>query len=184
MIIDNEIFVVSPKVFFLDFPSRQYLIHVSSLFKKVGYLAPGESAHICLSYKHDLAGSHKLPVLFKLKSGGSGNLQTSRNEDAQAQVEVDRGTTASSGQTVLRDGGGGKEILINFIGYSAPSKKKYLHFHSSEHVFAGISIGSEQPPIQMYPLYNNGCVPLEYSIDVSPLINVRGRGKRRSQQWR
>lgn len=34
-----------------------------------GVLKPGESRTLLLSYKHDVAGTHRLPVLFKIENG-------------------------------------------------------------------------------------------------------------------
>jgi hypothetical protein len=50
LILDNNIFCVTPKK---------------------GFLAPGKSAHILLAYSHEFAGYHQLPVVFKLKNGVS-----------------------------------------------------------------------------------------------------------------
>ncbi|KAJ3020998.1 hypothetical protein HKX48_009403 [Thoreauomyces humboldtii] len=41
-----------------------FLIH-----PKRGWLDPGESVHVTMTYSHDHAGHHKLPVVFKLKNG-------------------------------------------------------------------------------------------------------------------
>ncbi|KAI9102498.1 hypothetical protein DFS34DRAFT_577433 [Phlyctochytrium arcticum] len=48
LIIDNEIFTIHPKA---------------------GWLEPNESVHVTMTYSHEFAGLHKLPVLFKLKNG-------------------------------------------------------------------------------------------------------------------
>lgn len=50
LIIDNNLFQITPKN---------------------GHLDPGKSVHVLLSYAHEFAGLHQLPVLFKLKNGFS-----------------------------------------------------------------------------------------------------------------
>ncbi|TPX66179.1 hypothetical protein SpCBS45565_g04639 [Spizellomyces sp. 'palustris'] len=116
LIIDNELFMISPKA---------------------GWLDPNEAVHVTMTYSHEFAGLHKLPVMFKLKNG----------------------TTQSS-----------KEVMINFVGYSVPPAKKCLHFHSSEHTFQPVSIGTLEPPVQ---LMNRGAVSLEYTLDLSPLERLK-----------
>ncbi|KAI8834503.1 hypothetical protein BC829DRAFT_448428 [Chytridium lagenaria] len=123
LILDNALFTISPKS---------------------GVLRPGEFVHIVMSYRHEFAGLHTLPVLFKLKNGNS--------------------------RTEARSG---KEVLIYFIGYTVPIGEKCLYFHSSHHRFHPVSIGSPQPPIQTYKLYNRGSVGLDYQIDVNPLKNLK-----------
>jgi hypothetical protein len=49
-ILDNNIFYISPKS---------------------GKLAPGEMVHILMSYSHEFAGPHRLPVVFRLRNGNS-----------------------------------------------------------------------------------------------------------------
>ncbi|KAJ3300829.1 hypothetical protein HK104_000022 [Borealophlyctis nickersoniae] len=116
LILDNNIFSISPKS---------------------GRLDPGESVHVIMTYSHEFAGQHKLPVVFKLRNGSS-------------QLA-------------------GKEIMLNFAGYSVPPTKKCLHFHSTQHAFKPVSIGTEDPPVQSYQLTNRGPVSLEYYVDLSPL---------------
>ena len=98
-ILDHQIFAVSPKN---------------------GQFEPGQVVHILLSYTHEFAGPHRLPVSFKLKNG------TSR---------------------------AGKEIRINFIGYSVPPTQKFLHLQSINHQFAPIHIGTKEPPIQVSSIH-------------------------------
>ncbi|KAJ3334134.1 hypothetical protein HDU76_008596 [Blyttiomyces sp. JEL0837] len=50
LILDNDLFTVSPKT---------------------GVLAPNESVHIIMTYFHTIPGSHKLPIIFKLKNGST-----------------------------------------------------------------------------------------------------------------
>eukprot|EP00842_Homolaphlyctis_polyrhiza_P005315 jgi/Hompol1/5785/HPOL_004691-RA len=50
LILDNNIFCVTPKS---------------------GSLLPGESTSVLMSYSHEFAGLHKLPVVFKLRNGAS-----------------------------------------------------------------------------------------------------------------
>ncbi|KAJ3413734.1 hypothetical protein HDV05_007637 [Chytridiales sp. JEL 0842] len=119
LILDNALFTVTPKS---------------------GVLNPGESVHIVMSYSHEFAGIHKLPVVFKLKNGS---------------------TRA------------GKEIVINFVGYTVPAQQKYVHFHSTKHVFDTVSIGASEPPTQTYLLTNRGSVTVDYTIDTSPLKTLK-----------
>ncbi|ORX51756.1 hypothetical protein BCR36DRAFT_287578 [Piromyces finnis] len=48
MILDNQLFSITPKN---------------------GYLLPGESLNVKFSYKHDIVGTHKLPVILKIQNG-------------------------------------------------------------------------------------------------------------------
>ncbi|ORX76894.1 hypothetical protein BCR32DRAFT_295949 [Anaeromyces robustus] len=48
MILDNQIFSITPKS---------------------GYLLPGESINVKFSYKHDIVGTHRLPVILKIQNG-------------------------------------------------------------------------------------------------------------------
>ncbi|KAJ3320632.1 hypothetical protein HDV06_005150 [Boothiomyces sp. JEL0866] len=71
----------------------------------------------------------------------------------------------------LRNGSSraGKEILINFIGYSVPETQKFLHLQSINHRFENIDIGTSSPPVQYYRLMNRGSSDLEYTIDPSAI---------------
>ncbi|KAJ1562128.1 hypothetical protein HK405_015525, partial [Cladochytrium tenue] len=115
LILDNGLFSVSPKG---------------------GVLKPGESEHITLSYRHDLVGFHKLPVVFKLKNGSSR---------------------------------AGKEMVVYFAGLTVQPDVKCLFLLSNRHSFRPVSVGTAAPPLQSFRLANNGCVSLEYMIDVAPL---------------
>ncbi|KAJ3219527.1 hypothetical protein HDU67_000472 [Dinochytrium kinnereticum] len=119
LILDNALFTISPKS---------------------GVLHPGESVNIVMTYRHEFAGLHTLPVVFKLKNGTS--------------------------RTDVRSG---KEVLVYFIGYTVPIGEKCLYFHSSQHRLQPVPIGAPSPPIQTYNLYNRGSVPLDYHIDTNPL---------------
>ncbi|KAJ3035518.1 hypothetical protein HDV00_003672 [Rhizophlyctis rosea] len=124
LILDNNIFTISPKS---------------------GRLDSGESVHIVMTYSHEFAGQHRLPVIFKLRNGNS-HL-------------------------------GGKEILINFMGYSVPPGKKCLHLQSSQHTFKLVSIGTEEAPVQTYRLMNCGSVSLQYYVDLTPLERIKQENK-------
>ncbi|KAJ3177806.1 hypothetical protein HK101_010188 [Irineochytrium annulatum] len=50
----------------------------------------------------------------------------------------------------------GKEITVNFIGYTIPAQEKCLYFHSASHRFKPVVIGSPCPPLQIYRLGNGG----------------------------
>ncbi|OAJ44042.1 hypothetical protein BDEG_27330 [Batrachochytrium dendrobatidis JEL423] len=67
----------------------------------------------------------------------------------------------------------GKEIMINFTGYSVPPAKKYLQIQAATHELVPIFIGTTDPPIQTYRLMNRGAVSLEYSIDTSSLERLK-----------
>ncbi|KAI9203276.1 uncharacterized protein BJ171DRAFT_600142 [Polychytrium aggregatum] len=126
LILDNNLFTITPKS---------------------GCLQPDESIHVVMTYSHEFSGSHRLPVVFKLKNG-------------------------SSTTTVF----GGKEVLIKFSGYSIPNGKKFIHFHTSQHTFSPVDIGTMDPPAQTYELINRGTIPLNYSIDLSALDWLRAEG--------
>jgi cilia- and flagella-associated protein 65 len=117
-ILDNNIFDISPRA---------------------GNLKPGDIVRIQLTYTHDVAGAHSLPVVFRLKNGASR---------------------------------AGKEVLINFTGYSVPAGQRFLHLQSNSHELQPIRIGTMVAPIQTYHLMNRGAVPLEFKIDTSTLEKV------------
>ena len=64
----------------------------------------------------------------------------------------------------------GKEILINFIGYSVPPTQKFLHLQSINHEFDPVYVGTKNAPIQYYRMMNRGTAALEYSIDTSSIV--------------
>jgi hypothetical protein len=66
----------------------------------------------------------------------------------------------------------GKELTINFIGYSVPQTQKFLHLHSINFQFTPIPIGTPYPPIQYYRLMNCSSQPLEFSIDIKSIDEV------------
>lgn len=118
---------------------HQNLILDNSLFSvtpKSGTLSPNQTAHVLLSYTHEFAGLHKLPVVFKLKNGSSRT---------------------------------GKEVKINFVGYSVIASKRVLQIPASVHYMEPIAMGVAEAPIQMQRIINRGTVPLEYSLDTSVL---------------
>jgi hypothetical protein len=61
----------------------------------------------------------------------------------------------------------GKEVFINFVGYTIPKTQKFLHHQSPEFEFQPIKIGSLSPPIQLYHLMNRGMETVRYIIDTS-----------------
>ncbi|KAI9333355.1 hypothetical protein DFJ73DRAFT_963215 [Zopfochytrium polystomum] len=135
LILDNALFSVRPKG---------------------GMLNPGESEHIAMTYCHDFAGFHKLPVIFKLKNGSS-----RAGTEFLAKISITRKPTVQKHA--------GKEMIIYFIGLTVPSDQKCLHFPSTSHTFAPVPICTSSPPIQSFRLDNRGCVNLEYTIDTTPL---------------
>ncbi len=118
--------------------TRNFILdnHIFGVSPKGGKLLPGQVVHVLLSYSHEFAGPHRLPVQFKLRNGSSRT---------------------------------GKEILINFLGYSVPAAQKFLHLQSINHDFAPINIGTVSPPIQYYRMMNRSSASLDYSIDVSAI---------------
>ena len=118
--------------------TRNFILdnHIFEISPKSGKLSPDQTVTILLSYSHEFAGPHRLPVLFKLRNGVSKS---------------------------------GKEILINFIGYSVPPSQKFLHLQSINHEFNPVSIGTKTAPIQYYRMMNRGTASLEYSIDTSTI---------------
>ena len=117
-ILDNNIFEISPKS---------------------GNLQPGKDVTILMTYSHEYAGPHRLPVRFRLRNGLSRS---------------------------------GKEILINFIGYSVPVTQKFLHLQSINYEFEPVLIGTESPPVQYYRMMNRGTAALDYTVDTSPIAKL------------
>lgn len=117
-ILDNNIFDISPRS---------------------GKLKPGEIIRITLSYNHDVAGAHSLPVVFRQTNGASR---------------------------------AGKEVLINFVGYTVPPSQKFLHLQSNNHELQPIKIGTMVAPIQTYHIRNCSTVAFEYKIDTSTIDKV------------
>jgi hypothetical protein len=66
-------------------------------------------------------------------------------------------------------GNEGKEIMINYVGYSVPDTQRFLHLQSINHQFAPIMFGTPFPPIQYYRLMNCSTKPLEYHIDTTSI---------------
>jgi hypothetical protein len=71
----------------------------------------------------------------------------------------------------LRNGSSivGKEVMINFIGYSVPETQKFLHLQSINHQFSPIMFGTPFPPIQYYRLMNCSTKSLSYRINTEPI---------------
>ncbi|KAL3899489.1 MAG: hypothetical protein SGCHY_002012 [Lobulomycetales sp.] len=139
LILENEIFKVSPKS---------------------GVLGPNESVIITCEYRHTFAGSHHIPVLFRLRSGTASNPGGS---EIPTESTVDIVTPDFS---TIREGGGAKDILVNLTGYSVPLPKRYIHFSSSTHTFEPCDIGSSEFPVQVFS-FTLRSVSLDYSIDLS-----------------
>ncbi|KAJ3221474.1 hypothetical protein HK099_003484 [Clydaea vesicula] len=146
------------------------LILENAIFKinpKMGVLAPNDLVTITVTYSHEFNGTHKIPVLFRLRSG---NTSTVSQKDEQIN---DISLINENYSTTIKEGGGGKEILINFLGHTVSPNKKYLHFHGSEHKFIPSNIGNSHHPVQLYPLYNCCSVSVEYTLDLSGLEQVK-----------
>jgi hypothetical protein len=66
----------------------------------------------------------------------------------------------------------GKNIQVNFTGFSIPNNQRFLHLQDNVHQFGSINVNTSNPPIQSYRLMNNGVVPLDYVIDSSAIEMV------------
>ncbi|XP_041374433.1 cilia- and flagella-associated protein 65-like [Gigantopelta aegis] len=64
---------------------------------------------------------------------------------------------------------GGREILLNFIGVTVESERRYIHFPSNKHMFTPVPIGEKTSPKQIYELYNGGAAPVQYEFDLTSL---------------
>jgi hypothetical protein len=51
------------------------------------------------------------------------------------------------------------------VGVTVAPERRYLHLASLQHQFEPVAIGSEEPPVQLYELYNAGQLPLEFEFD-------------------
>ncbi|KAI9141425.1 hypothetical protein BKA69DRAFT_1166792 [Paraphysoderma sedebokerense] len=67
----------------------------------------------------------------------------------------------------------GKDIHLLFSGITMPSGSPHLHFYSKEFVLNDVSIGTANPPIQMYRLINTSTVPIKFEIDQRPLDKLK-----------
>lgn len=67
----------------------------------------------------------------------------------------------------------GREILLNFIGVTVEPDRHYIHFSSNQHQFTPIPIGQQNPPKQIYEMYNGGACPVRYHMDVEPLKQLQ-----------
>ncbi|KAL4217273.1 hypothetical protein ACF0H5_023724 [Mactra antiquata] len=67
----------------------------------------------------------------------------------------------------------GREILLNFIGVTVDSDRRYIHFPSSKHMFTPVPVGEKISPKQVYELYNGGAVPVQYQFDLTPLELIK-----------
>lgn len=59
----------------------------------------------------------------------------------------------------------GREILLTLQGITVQVDRPYLHFASNTHIFASVATGDHNPPKQVYQLYNQGAVPVQYEVD-------------------
>ncbi|XP_068428766.1 cilia- and flagella-associated protein 65 isoform X2 [Clinocottus analis] len=67
----------------------------------------------------------------------------------------------------------GREILLNFQGWTTEKDRPYLHFASKQHVFTSVTIGDSTPPKQVYELHNCGSVPVRYEVDTAVLSQLK-----------
>eukprot|EP00794_Sanderia_malayensis_P017503 gene17503-19253_t len=67
----------------------------------------------------------------------------------------------------------GREILLNFTGNTVSPDERYLHFSTTRHMFVPLPIGNITPPIQTYPLYNDGGQPLQFQMDLQALDEIQ-----------
>lgn len=44
-------------------------------------------------------------------------------------------------------------LQLNFIGVTVAKDRRYLHFPSTQHVFAPVAIGGFYPPKQVWSIY-------------------------------
>ncbi|KAI8822927.1 uncharacterized protein EV422DRAFT_585444 [Fimicolochytrium jonesii] len=66
-----------------------------------------------------------------------------------------------------------KEVVINFLGYTANPDAKCLHFHETVHEFHPVEVGVLDPPVQKYHIVNRGLVSVEYTLDLTPLEQIK-----------
>ncbi|XP_028409059.1 cilia- and flagella-associated protein 65-like [Dendronephthya gigantea] len=63
----------------------------------------------------------------------------------------------------------GREVLLNFTGVTVKASQPFVHFSSTNFMFAPVPVGLDTPPIQDYAFYNGGSVNATYEIDLTPL---------------
>jgi len=63
----------------------------------------------------------------------------------------------------------GREIKLNFFGKTLEPHQHALHFSSFDHVFAPVSIGSKQPSVQSYTLFNGSSQTTRFAFDTTIL---------------
>ena len=63
-------------------------------------------------------------------------------------------------------------MQINFIGVTIDPNRHYIHFPSTQHMFAPVPIGETRSPLQIYEMYNGGALPVKYTIDLTPLQSI------------
>ncbi|NWI67027.1 CFA65 protein, partial [Todus mexicanus] len=69
----------------------------------------------------------------------------------------------------------GHEILLNFSGTTIEQDQRYIHFTSTKHLFAPIAIGTSNPPIQFYELYNGSSVPVIFEVHLDSIVKIQKR---------
>ncbi|NXC20444.1 CFA65 protein, partial [Corythaeola cristata] len=67
----------------------------------------------------------------------------------------------------------GHEILLNFSGVTVEKEQRYIHFASTKHLFTPIAIGTSQPPIQIYELYNGSSMPVMFEVQLDNIVRIQ-----------
>ncbi|NXW40579.1 CFA65 protein, partial [Nyctiprogne leucopyga] len=67
----------------------------------------------------------------------------------------------------------GHEILLNFISVTVEQHQRYIHFASTKHLFTPVAIGTSQPPIQIYELYNGGSMPVMFEVQMDNIVKIQ-----------
>ena len=62
---------------------------------------------------------------------------------------------------------------MNFIGVTVDPERRYLHFASNQHQFTPVAIGQQNPPKQVYDMYNGGACVVKYHLDLEPLKQLQ-----------
>ncbi|KFZ53528.1 Coiled-coil domain-containing protein 108, partial [Antrostomus carolinensis] len=68
---------------------------------------------------------------------------------------------------------GTDHLPLNFIGVTVEQDQPYIHFASTKHLFTPVAIGTSQPPIQIYELYNGGSMPVMFEVQLDNIVKVQ-----------
>ncbi|XP_069717405.1 cilia- and flagella-associated protein 65 [Phaenicophaeus curvirostris] len=101
----------------------------------------------------------------------SGKLLPGQEESVQLSYRHD--SIGTNHLPVLLKVSYGREILLNFSGVTLEQDQRYISFASTKHLFTPIAIGTSQPPIQIYELYNGGSMSVMFEVQLDNIVRIQ-----------